>query len=193
MDENKRQKILFTAIKLFNENGFHSTPTSQIAKKAKVSVGTLFNYFPTKEELINAIYVNIKIHSKESFLTHIKDCNTPKENLKNMWTAIVRWGLENPDEFNYLELFNHSSFMQSFLNDKVMGVYNKFRALILQSISSSTICTEYPEFSYLYIDNAIHATTRFLLQRKIDNTTHFIDSAFDLLWDGFSYNNSNSK
>jgi len=189
MDENKRHRILFTAMQLFNENGYHATPTSQIAKKAKVSVGTLFNYFPTKEELIHAIYVDIKVHSKESFLEHIKDCYTPKENLENMWTAIILWGVENPEEFNYLELFLHSPFRKSFLNDKVMGMYSKFRSLILQTISPTTICIEYPEFSMLFIDNAIHATTHFILENNIKDATHFISSSFDLLWNGFSYNN----
>jgi AcrR family transcriptional regulator len=190
MDEDKRQRILLTAMQLFNKTGFHATPTSQIAKESKVSVGTLFNYFPSKEVLIREIYTEIKIHSKESFLDHIKDCYTLKENLENMWSAIIMWGLENPDEFNYLELFIHSPFMNSFLNDKVMGMYTKFRTLILKSISPSTICIDYPEFSMMFIDNAIHATTRFMLQNEIDDIKHFISSSFDLLWNGFSYKNS---
>ena len=34
MNETKRKNILFTAMQLFNQNGFHGTPTSLIAKKA---------------------------------------------------------------------------------------------------------------------------------------------------------------
>ena len=41
----------------------------------------------------------------------------------------------------------------------------------------------------LFIDNAIHATTHFILENNIKDATHFISSSFDLLWNGFSYNN----
>jgi hypothetical protein len=61
MDTIKRKHIIVTAMELFNEYGFHATPTSRIAKKAKVSVGTLFNYFETKEAIHKGTW---KIKSK---------------------------------------------------------------------------------------------------------------------------------
>ena len=118
MDENKRKNILFTAMKLFNEKGFHGTPTSLIAKRAKVSVGTLFNYYQTKEELIHAIYLEIKVHSKYTFLTLIEEKSSLHDRLKSMWNAVIKWGISNPEEFEYTELFMHSPFRKS-LNDKI--------------------------------------------------------------------------
>ena len=186
MDENKRKHILFTAMKLFNEYGFHATPTSKIAKKSKVSVGTLFNYFPTKEDLIHEIYKNIKFHSKQVFINEIRDCQTPHDNLRNMWAAVITWGIQNPEEFNYMELFLHSSFKKMYLNEKTMETFDKFRQSILQSISPKTICVRYPEYSTFFIDNALHATIHFLLENEIEDKGHFISSSFELLWNGFS-------
>ena len=68
MCNEKRKQILYSAMKQFNETGFHSTPTSKIAKAAKVSVGTLFNYFSSKEKLIEEIYIHIKLHPKMKLL-----------------------------------------------------------------------------------------------------------------------------
>ncbi len=186
MDENKRRNILFTAMKLFNENGFHATPTSIIAKKAKVSVGTLFNYFPTKEDLIHAIYKDIKYHSKAVFLDLIHECQTPHDNMKNMWGAVIAWGISNPEEFNYLELFLHSPFRNMYMDEKKMETFSKFRQSILSSISPRTICIDYPEYSMIYIDNALHATINFILENDISDKDHFINSSFELLWNGFS-------
>lgn len=193
MDIIKRKHILFTAMKLFNENGFHATPTSIIAKKAKVSVGTLFNYFPTKEALIHAIYDNIKLHSKSTFLELIHECATNHDNLKTMWGAVIRWGIVNPEEFEYLELFMHSPFKNSYVSERVMSTFTKFRESILKSISPSTVCIDYPEYSMIYIDNALHAATRFILDHKVSDVDNFIDSSFELLWMGFSYNNEKEK
>lgn len=175
-----------TAMQLFNENGFHGTPTSLIAKKSKVSVGTLFNYFPSKEKLIHAIYMNTKVHSKLIFLELIEEHKSMHDNLLSMWSAVINWGIENPEEFAYSELFMHSPFKKTLLNEKIMDSYTKFRESILKSISPNTICVDYPEYSLYYIDNAIHATTNFILFNQIEDVTRFIRSSFDLLWNGFS-------
>lgn len=53
--QEKRQLILDTALELFAENGFHTTSVSQIAKKAGVSKGLLYNYFESKEHLLKEI------------------------------------------------------------------------------------------------------------------------------------------
>jgi hypothetical protein len=39
----------------------------------------------------------------------------------------------------------------------------------------------------IYIDNALHAATRFILENKEIDVDNFIDSSFELLWKGFSY------
>ena len=187
MDMNKRKHILDTAMVMFNEHGFHNTPTSKIAKKSRVSVGTLFNYFPSKEDLIHGIYEDIKLHSKQTFLELIKEWNTNHDNLKSMWSAVIGWGVQNPQEFEYLELFMHSTFKNTHMDDQAMGYYTKFRESILKSISPNTICIKYPEFSMIYIDNALHAATRFILDNNVQDVETFIFSSFELLWKGFSY------
>lgn len=52
--ENKartRQAILKAALELFSQKGFYQATTKEIARKAGVAEGTIFNYFPTKEDL----------------------------------------------------------------------------------------------------------------------------------------------
>jgi AcrR family transcriptional regulator len=46
-----RQRILEVAKKQFAEQGFEATTTRNIACGAQIAVGTLFNYFPTKESI----------------------------------------------------------------------------------------------------------------------------------------------
>jgi AcrR family transcriptional regulator len=49
--EQTRQHIAETARRLFLERGFDAVTVAVVAGKADVSVGTVFNYFPTKEDL----------------------------------------------------------------------------------------------------------------------------------------------
>ena len=50
--EQTRALIADTARRLFAERGFDQVPVAEVARAADVSVGTVFNYFPTKEDLV---------------------------------------------------------------------------------------------------------------------------------------------
>lgn len=49
------EKILEAALKLFSEQGYAATATSQIAAVAEVSEGTVFKYFPKKMDLLRRV------------------------------------------------------------------------------------------------------------------------------------------
>src|SRR5437763_17175645 len=46
-----RERIVTAALNLFQTKGFDATTTKAIARKARVAEGTVFNYFPTKEDI----------------------------------------------------------------------------------------------------------------------------------------------
>ncbi len=58
--EEKRNAILAAATEVFAERGL-GAPTAAISAAARVGEGTLFTYFETKEDLLNALYGDIKI------------------------------------------------------------------------------------------------------------------------------------
>lgn len=47
-----RRLIAETAVRLFAERGFDAVPVAAVARAAEVSEATVFNYFPTKEDLV---------------------------------------------------------------------------------------------------------------------------------------------
>ena len=51
ISEEKRRKILDVAVEEFATKGFESANINTIAKKAQVSVGSLYKYFDTKNDL----------------------------------------------------------------------------------------------------------------------------------------------
>src|SRR6185369_6796770 len=50
--EETRKRILKVSQKHFAQLGFEQTTTRDIARDANIAVGTLFNYFPTKESIV---------------------------------------------------------------------------------------------------------------------------------------------
>ncbi len=56
--EEKRSLIMSAALELFAEKGYHNTSIRNIALKAGISKGLMYNYFESKEELIRVIIIH---------------------------------------------------------------------------------------------------------------------------------------
>lgn len=63
--QEKKTLIMDTALELFAENGFHATSISQIAQKAGISKGLMYNYFASKENLLAELYETISMEVME--------------------------------------------------------------------------------------------------------------------------------
>jgi len=60
--EKRRNEIIRSAIALFKQKGFHRTTTREIAKEAGFSIGTLYEYIRTKEDVLMLVYESINDH-----------------------------------------------------------------------------------------------------------------------------------
>jgi AcrR family transcriptional regulator len=56
MREASAQRILKAALRLFAAHGYAGTSIRMIASAAGISVGLLYNYFPTKADLLGALF-----------------------------------------------------------------------------------------------------------------------------------------
>lgn len=99
---NKKEAILVSALELLTEHGVHNTPMSAIAKVAGTGMGTIYNYFPTKDILINEIYVDIKEREKKVFVSY--EANMPiKTQFELYFGAVISFFVEHPSYFNFME------------------------------------------------------------------------------------------
>ena len=108
---NKRQIIMKVSMDLFVKNGFHGTPTSLIAKESGIATGTLFNYFKTKDILINEIFFKIKLERNTYIKEKIRKDVASKEKLRDIWTYFIIWSVENQNKDFFLEAFKQSDFI----------------------------------------------------------------------------------
>lgn len=49
--KNKREAIIYSALEMFERDGFHKTKVEEIAKGANVGKGTIYEYFDSKKDL----------------------------------------------------------------------------------------------------------------------------------------------
>src|SRR5258708_4899649 len=82
--QQTRQLIADTARRLFAERGFEAVPVAEIARVADVSQATVFNYFPTKEDLL---YSRLEAFEQE-LLSSIRD-RAPGESVLSAFGRFV--------------------------------------------------------------------------------------------------------
>ena len=50
-----RTRLILTAMRLFGEKGFGSTSIADVLQEAKVNSGSLYHFFPGKQDLLLAV------------------------------------------------------------------------------------------------------------------------------------------
>ncbi|AKG03711.1 TetR family transcriptional regulator [Salimicrobium jeotgali] len=75
--EKRRQEMIRGAVSLFRDKGFHKTTTREIAKASGFSIGTLYEYIRTKEDVLflvcDSIYEQVNERMKEVVDTSVPD------------------------------------------------------------------------------------------------------------------------
>src|ERR1700678_4708956 len=94
--EDKRNAILSAATEVFADRGL-SAATSVISSVAGVAEGTLFTYFKTKDELINALYREIKLELADAMMSEFPRKKSVHTRLRHVWDGYVNWGVNNPE------------------------------------------------------------------------------------------------
>jgi AcrR family transcriptional regulator len=93
--EDRRAALLAAATKVFAEQGL-SAPTSLISSTAGVSEGSLFTYFKTKDELVNVLYVELRLELADAVLAGFPRRGSVRQRFEHVWTKYVTWGVDNP-------------------------------------------------------------------------------------------------
>jgi AcrR family transcriptional regulator len=96
--EDKRNAILEAATRVFAERGLTAAPTSEISKQAGVADGTLFTYFKTKDDLINALYRETKLELADAMMSGFPRKKSVRTRLQHVWDNYVNWGVANPKQ-----------------------------------------------------------------------------------------------
>ena len=94
-----KKALLEAAMWLFAKDGFWNITTANIAKHAAVATGTLFTYFPTKNDLLDEVYLMIKREALAEIQREPKLRASFQAVFKEIHTRQLKWGLANPKKF----------------------------------------------------------------------------------------------
>lgn len=106
----KCQAIMKATLELMAKQGFHATPTSQIATRAGVGVGTIYRYFKNKDELIHAIHAQLEKKLHTSIAEGLDMTLPDRELFIQQIVNLINHMVNHPEEFKFLEQYCNSPF-----------------------------------------------------------------------------------
>jgi TetR/AcrR family transcriptional regulator, repressor of fatR-cypB operon len=110
---DKREAILRAMLELVAEHGFHGAPMSLLAKRAGASAGIIYHYFPSKDELIRALYLDVKAKMGK-FLVDGQMADMPAEQVfKRVWMKAYHFYRTHQQEMRFLDQYENSPYCGS--------------------------------------------------------------------------------
>jgi TetR/AcrR family transcriptional regulator, repressor of fatR-cypB operon len=108
--KDKREAILQAMLELVAERGFHDAPMSLVARRAGTSAGIIYHYFPSKDELIRALYLHVKAKMGR-FLIEGQVVDMPAEQaFKRVWMNAYRFYRTHQQEVKFLDQYENSPY-----------------------------------------------------------------------------------
>ena len=111
--EARKNAILEAAKTVFFQKGLHAATMDQIAEAAELSKGTLYLYFPNKEELYISILLEGLALLHERLEKAVRDTEGWEEKLRNIGWSYYSFYQEERNYFDILFLYQHGEIMSN--------------------------------------------------------------------------------
>jgi AcrR family transcriptional regulator len=181
----KRERLLSAALALFVKNGVQNTTTAEIAKAAGMAAGTLFLYFPTKQDLINALVLKIGKAQADNINHLLEPALSARDSFFRIWSASSGWFLENMDAYLFIQQVRESSLIPAAVvmeSDQFFGFYYA----AIQKGNQEGILKPYPaDLIGAFLYQGLVAVMSYLrIQTDPGKHAEIIQQGFDIFWDG---------
>jgi len=121
---DKKIELFNCGKELFSEKGFKDTSVSDITKRAKMAVGTFYNYYISKEKLFMEIFMSENVKLKQRVIGSLDFNKAPVEIIKELVYINIKGMNENPilKEWNNRDVY--SKIEQIYRDENGMGQFD---------------------------------------------------------------------
>ncbi len=185
LSQEKREKFLQAALKLFVAKGMQNTTTAEIARLAGTAAGTLFLYFPTKLHLINELVLTIGKQQSDYIHMLLDPSLSARDTFFTIWSGSLRWMLENNEAFSFIQQVRDSGILAAEVVQESARYFDYYYHAIQQGLSEGCIQPYSVELigGFLYQDLVAVMN---ILKSEVDpaRQQELIQAGFDIFWNG---------
>lgn len=180
LSEEKREAILDAAAKLVAEQGT-GAPTSKIAKAAGVAEGTLFTYFASKDDLLNALYLSIKGDMRRLMADDMSRSGEPQAQFRQLWNAMVDWTIDAEVKSKAMRQLTVSNLITDESRAAGSAPFRDIEAIFDKVVSAGALRNEPTAFAGALLQSLADTVAQFI-QQAPDQRDHFKQLGFRMFW-----------
>ncbi len=174
----KRQQIIQAAAEVFGTRSFQNAAISEIAQKASVAEGTLYQYFKNKEDLFFSIPAQKTEEFCEEFNLHLEGIYDGLNKIRKLIWYYLYFFKMNPAyaRILMLEMRVSKSFIKSGTYDRIKAFTDRVLEIIEEGQAEGSIRSGVDPYLIREVILGVleHRVTRWLLkEEKYDLTGHY--------------------
>ena len=176
----KRSAILQAAVHEIAETGL-GAPTAKIAKRAGIAAGTLFTYFANKEELLNELYLQLKVEVYTRVNANFPHKAGLERRARHVWSSFLVWAIEFPEKRKVSLQLNVSDLITPETRTRTAAARGTIDAT-LSELGSRTALRGLPEGFATAIMAAMQEATMEFISKRPKQREELIERAFQVFW-----------
>jgi len=182
--QNKREKIMKTALRLILDNGYQDAAMSKISKESGVAIGTIYHYFSSKEELVSQMYKEIKLDMCK-VLSGDGKIKYSEEQFEKVIKGYIDYALENKLEFEFAERYHNSPIIACDIRKEMKGKFEITNNKIFKELKKKNILREVPnDLVVTFLLGTLSSAIRGINNGDINGSKENIDKYLELILNG---------
>src|SRR5258708_6274546 len=182
--EDKRNAILSAATQVFAERGL-GAPTAAITSAAGIAEGSLFTYFKTKDELINALYRELKLELADAMMSGFPRKQSVRHRLQHVWNGYVAWGVANPGQQRVLKQIQVWGGLTEESKKAGLTPFSEIQRMADDAVTQRL----YKDIPQAFIGAALGALAEMTMEfmgKEPEKAEMYRAAGFEMLWAGIS-------
>ncbi len=179
----RRDQMIKGAVALFKQKGFHKTTTREIAKASGFSIGTLYEYIRTKEDVLflvcDYIYEGVKDGMEQAIDTNEKGIPSLKKAIQSYFRLMD--DMQDEVVVMYQEVKSLSKDAQDYVLKKEMDMLQMLELVIENSLPTSNSKEDIQLIANnIFVQGQMWGFRRWMLQKQFtleqytDRQMHFL-------------------
>lgn len=186
--EIRKKNIIDTATKVFAQRGFQEATITEIAKAAKVSEASIYEYFSTKEGLLFSIPAESSHTLFDLMAFHLKLIRGAANKLRAIVFLFMDSYQTNPDFAAVLMLFlkHNKKFLDTKGHHAIKEGIKQITRVIEEGIETNEFRNDLNPYLVrsMILGTIEHLVTNWVMTGKPENLTEFVDPMIDSIIQG---------
>ena len=182
-DEQKLEAIAQATYRCVLARGIGALKLSEISRSAGIATSTLYVYYPSKKDLLDALYERAKTVTFARLLESDLSQAPIKARVRQLWLNSLENRLTNQAELVFMEQYASSEYMSEANRSLSARLAAVFQSLLAAGQQEETLKDVPLPFLIASLVGSVHETAKLIGQHSVANDTATRNTAFQMCWD----------